>query len=126
MTSCEQSIADLLGDTGGGSGLDTVPVILYCKEACKPFKGYGSRKADDECEIKGSFFFRVKSVDDNGCAIVELLLSVRHQDIGGIQSSEANEAIIEAMILNHQQTRTATIFKLQVSASLLTLTASVM
>ncbi|UOQ46508.1 spore coat protein [Halobacillus salinarum] len=77
MTSCEQSIADLLGDTGGGTGLDTVPVILYCKGTCKPFKGFGSRKFDDYCNVKGSFFFRVKSVDDDGCAILELLFSER-------------------------------------------------
>ncbi|MFQ3543913.1 CotY/CotZ family spore coat protein [Halobacillus rhizosphaerae] len=91
MTSCEQSIADLLGDTGGGSGLDTVPVILYCKGTCKPFKGFGSRKFDDYCNVKGSFFFRVKSVDDNGCAIVELLLSERHHDLED-SSSESNDS----------------------------------
>ncbi|CDQ21005.1 CotY/CotZ family spore coat protein [Halobacillus karajensis] len=74
-TSCEQSIADLLGDTGnGGSNFDTVPVILYCKD-CKPFKGFGSRRGGDDCEVRGSFFFRVKSVDDDGCAILELLFS---------------------------------------------------
>lgn len=79
-TSCERSIADLLGDTGGGSGFDTVPVILYCKD-CKPFKGFGSKRGGDDCEIKGSFFFRVKSVDNDGCAILELLFSDRnHRD----------------------------------------------
>lgn len=89
MTSCEQSIADLLGDTGGGSGFDTVPVILYCKEGCKPFKGYGSKRSGDECEIKGSFFFRVKSVDDDGCAVVELLFADHHHhgNVGGTDES---------------------------------------
>ncbi|MBN8233743.1 spore coat protein [Halobacillus kuroshimensis] len=79
-TSCEQSIADLLGDSNGGSGFDTVPVILYCKDGCKPFKGYGSKRSGDRCNVKGSFFFRVKSVDDDGCAILELLFSDRNGD----------------------------------------------
>ncbi|MCA0983784.1 spore coat protein [Halobacillus yeomjeoni] len=75
LTSCEQSIADLLGDTGGGSGFDTVPVILYNKDG-SPFKGYGTKRGD-HCNVKGSFYFRVKSVDDDGCAILELLFSNR-------------------------------------------------
>ncbi|MGR9050814.1 CotY/CotZ family spore coat protein [Halobacillus faecis] len=79
-TSCERSIADLLGDTGGGSGFDTVPVILYCKDGCTPFKGYGSKRSGDDCKVKGSFFFRVKSVDDDGCAILELLFADRWRD----------------------------------------------
>ncbi|MBA2174466.1 spore coat protein [Halobacillus locisalis] len=88
MTSCEQSIADLLGDTGGGNNFDTVPVILYCKD-CKPFKGFGSKKSNSECEIKGSFFFRVKSVDDDGCAVVELLFADDHHHgpVGGVDES---------------------------------------
>lgn len=71
-TSCEQSISDLLGDTDNGNGLDTVPVLLYCKDGCKPFKGFG---ADPDCigDIKASFFFRVKKVDDKCCAVLELL-----------------------------------------------------
>ncbi|WP_226577006.1 CotY/CotZ family spore coat protein [Halobacillus litoralis] len=83
-TSCEQSIADLLGDTGGGSGFDTVPVILYCKDGCTPFKGYGSSRSGERCNVRGSFFFRVKSVDDDGCAILELLFAERrrHEDNG--------------------------------------------
>ncbi|ELK45184.1 CotY/CotZ family spore coat protein [Halobacillus sp. BAB-2008] len=76
-TSCERSIADLLGDTGGGSGFDTVPVILYCKDGCKPFKGYGSKRSGEGCDVRGSFFFRVKSVDNDGCAILELLFADR-------------------------------------------------
>ncbi|GGF15289.1 spore coat protein Y [Halobacillus andaensis] len=70
-TSCEQSIGDLLGDTGG-SGRDTVPVLLYCKGNCKPFKGFGARR-DSIKDIKGSFYFRVKDVDKDCCATLELL-----------------------------------------------------
>ncbi|MFB1050105.1 CotY/CotZ family spore coat protein [Paraliobacillus sp. JSM ZJ581] len=72
-TSCEQSIADLLGDTSPSNGLDTVPVILYCKGTCKPFKGYGV-PADDLGDAFASFYFRVKSVDKDNCAVLELLL----------------------------------------------------
>ncbi|MGP4062063.1 CotY/CotZ family spore coat protein [Halobacillus sp. H74] len=91
-TSCEQSIADLLGDTGGGSGFDTVPVILYCKDGCKPFKGFGSTRSGNDCEVRGSFFFRVKSVDNDGCAILELLLA----DRWGRVDSEDDEDEVEA------------------------------
>lgn len=71
-TSCEQSISDLLGETDNGNGLDTVPVILYCKDGCKPFKGFGA-DPDNVGKITSSFFFRVKRVDDDCCAVVELL-----------------------------------------------------
>ncbi|MBP1969056.1 spore coat protein Z [Virgibacillus natechei] len=71
-TSCEQSISDLLGERDSGNGLDTVPVILYCKDSCKPFKGYGAHP-NDIGHMTSSFFFRVKSVDKDCCATLELL-----------------------------------------------------
>ncbi|HLR02821.1 MAG TPA: CotY/CotZ family spore coat protein [Virgibacillus sp.] len=71
-TSCEQSISDLLGETESRNGLDTVPVILYCAEGCKPFKGYGAHP-DNIGDVKSSFYFRVKRVTDDNCAVVELL-----------------------------------------------------
>ncbi|MDL4842945.1 CotY/CotZ family spore coat protein [Aquibacillus rhizosphaerae] len=72
-TSCEQSISDLLGDTSpSANNLDTVPVILYCKGDCKPFKGYGV-PVEDLGDAFGSFYFRVKSVDEDNCAVLELL-----------------------------------------------------
>ncbi|MFD1040698.1 CotY/CotZ family spore coat protein [Virgibacillus byunsanensis] len=71
-TSCERSISDLLGDTDVTNGLDTVPVILYCKDGCKPFRGFGA-DPDDIGDMTSSFFFRVKRVDDDCCAVVELL-----------------------------------------------------
>lgn len=76
-TSCEQSINDLLGESDNGSGLDTVPVILYCKDSCKPFKGFGARKEPDGTPgaIEASFIFRVKTVDEDCCAVIELLRS---------------------------------------------------
>ncbi|RWZ55122.1 spore coat protein [Halobacillus fulvus] len=91
VTSCEQSIADLLGDTGGGSNFDTVPVILYCKD-CKPFKGFGSKKGGNHCEVKGSFFFRVKSVDEHGCAVLELLFADNHHHHGGVGGMEESSS----------------------------------
>ncbi|KKE79952.1 spore coat protein [Bacilli bacterium] len=77
-TGCEQSIGDLLGETDNGNGLDTVPVILYCD--CKPFKGFGAERKTKHGhfgmgEIVSSFVFRVKSVDKDNCAVLELLLS---------------------------------------------------
>ncbi|WP_010529954.1 CotY/CotZ family spore coat protein [Lentibacillus jeotgali] len=78
-TSCEQSISDLLGDNEGGNGLDTVPVILYCKDSCKPFQGFGANP-DDIGEMTSSFFFRVKRVDDDCCAVVELLRDPEDDD----------------------------------------------
>jgi len=73
-TSCERSISDLLGETENRKGLDTVPVILYCKD-CKPFKGFGADKKHGKIgDIVSSFIFRVKSIDDDNCAVVELLL----------------------------------------------------
>lgn len=71
-TSCERSISDLLGETEERNGLDTVPVILYCRDSCKPFKGYGAN-SDSIGNVVGSFYFRVKSVDDDCCAVLELL-----------------------------------------------------
>ncbi|MFB4168347.1 CotY/CotZ family spore coat protein [Virgibacillus sp. JSM 102003] len=71
-TSCERSISDLLGETDNGNGLDTVPVILYCKDSCKPFKGFGAHP-DDIGDVQASFYFRVKRVMDDCCAVVELL-----------------------------------------------------
>ena len=80
-TSCEQSISDLLGETEPGNDLDTVPVILYCKGTCKPFKGYGVGQKHHHHEHEhnnltraiGSFFFRVKKVTKDNCAVLELL-----------------------------------------------------
>ncbi|MGJ9458781.1 CotY/CotZ family spore coat protein [Oceanobacillus sp. CF4.6] len=73
-TSCEQSISELLGETDAVNGLDTVPVILYCKD-CKPFKGFGAPRHNGGIgEIVASFIFRVKKVDDDNCAVLELLL----------------------------------------------------
>ncbi|HLS61461.1 MAG TPA: CotY/CotZ family spore coat protein [Virgibacillus sp.] len=71
-TSCEQSINDLLGETEVRNGLDTVPLILYCKDGCKPFKGYGAHP-DNIGHVISSFYFRVKTVDDDCCAVIELL-----------------------------------------------------
>lgn len=71
-TSCERSISDLLGETEERNGLDTVPVILYCADGCKPFKAYGAHPRNIG-DVVASFYFRVKSIDKDCCAVVELL-----------------------------------------------------
>ncbi|SDL97502.1 CotY/CotZ family spore coat protein [Sediminibacillus halophilus] len=79
-TSCEQSISDLLGGNDpSNNGLDTVPVILYCKGNCKPFKGFGV-PSDDLGDATSSFYFRVKTVDDDCCAVLELLREPNDHD----------------------------------------------
>lgn len=71
-TSCEKSISDLLGESDARSGYDTVPFILYCKDGCTPFKGYGAHPRNIG-DMKASFYFRVKKVDKNCCAVIEML-----------------------------------------------------
>ncbi|WP_407271024.1 CotY/CotZ family spore coat protein [Radiobacillus sp. PE A8.2] len=78
-TSCEQSIADLLGDSSpSANDLDTVPVLLYCKD-CKPFKGFGAPTGAIN-DVTSSFYFRVKTVDEDCCAVLELLRDPNDQD----------------------------------------------
>lgn len=74
-TSCDKSISDLLGDTDPGNDLDTVPVLLYCKGTCKPFKGFGAFESRNGGvgDVVGSFYFRVKKVSHDCCAVLELL-----------------------------------------------------
>lgn len=84
-TSCERSINDLLGEQDNTNDLDTVPVLLYCQDGCKPFKGYGAFRGSghshcDFGEVVGSHYFRVKKVDDNCCAILELLRDPADED----------------------------------------------
>src|SRR5690625_656145 len=69
-SSCEQSIKDLLGEHDDHD-LDTVPVLLYTKDG-KPFKGFGAHPRNIG-DIKGSFYFRVKKVKKDCCAVLELL-----------------------------------------------------
>jgi hypothetical protein len=76
QTSCEQSINELLGEREPSNGLDTVPIILYCRGTCKPFKGFGAKRGNMLGEIgpmKASFIFRVKKVTEDCCAVLELL-----------------------------------------------------
>ncbi len=74
--SCDRSINDLLG-TAPVSNNNTVPFMLFCKGDCKPFKGFGVKR-----EMTGGntflncfegFIFRVKKVDDDCCALIEIL-----------------------------------------------------
>lgn len=70
--SCKKSIKDLLGETEVVNSLDTVPVILYCKGSCKPFKGFGAHPRNIG-NVVSSFYFRVKKVNKDCCATLELL-----------------------------------------------------
>ncbi|WP_210364544.1 CotY/CotZ family spore coat protein [Bacillus sp. REN3] len=74
VTSCERSIQALLGETANNN-LDTIPIILYCK--CDPFLGVGVGTAttggNTTFDCIESFVFRVCSVDDDCCAVLELL-----------------------------------------------------
>ncbi len=70
---CEQSISDLLGNHDNRSGLDTVPVLLYCSATCAPFKGFGAHPRKISRKLS-SFYFRVKKVTKDCCAVLELLV----------------------------------------------------
>lgn len=76
--SCERSIESLL-DPAAANDLNTVPFILYGKKL-KPFKGFGidfkrnnNNNNNQKFECVESFVFRVKTVDDDCCAVLELL-----------------------------------------------------
>src|SRR5699024_12662533 len=70
--SCEKSTNQLLDEQENRSDLDTVPVLLYCKDGCAPFKGYGAHHRDIG-HMMASYYFRVNSVQDDCCAVLELL-----------------------------------------------------
>src|SRR5690625_6414894 len=58
-SSCDRSISDLLGETEEErNGLDTVPVILYCRDSCKPFKGR-SEEHTSELQSRGHLVCRL-------------------------------------------------------------------
>lgn len=77
--SCERSIQEVLGQVSPvATTPNTVPVILYC--GCEPFIGTGvtftpraggGGRFNFDC-IQ-TFVFRVTSVDNNCCAVLELL-----------------------------------------------------
>lgn len=85
-TSCERSINDLLGEQDNSNDLDTVPVLLYCEDGCKTFKGFGAFRGHghhhhcDFGEVVGSHYFRVKKMEDNNCATLELLRDPSDED----------------------------------------------
>ncbi|MGP4041147.1 CotY/CotZ family spore coat protein [Gracilibacillus sp. D59] len=74
--SCSRSIQDLVSPVRG-NGLDTVPFILYDKKG-KPFKGFGAEVDANggpaRFDCFNSFIFRVTEVDDDCCAVLELLV----------------------------------------------------
>lgn len=78
-TSCEKSISDLLGESEVPNGLDTVPILLYNKKCGTPFKGYGTTGRQIG-HIVSSYYFRIKSISNDCCAVIELLRDP-HDDI---------------------------------------------
>lgn len=96
ITSCDRSIADLLDDFEPNRRrlrYNTIPFMLYCKEACKPFVGSGMmRKHRDgrgKFICKESPVFRVKNFvsGSNSCVLLELLEPIYEKGDGGAPSS---------------------------------------
>lgn len=88
LTSCDQSIDDLLSDFERNRRRlrhNTIPFILFCKESCKPFVGSGviqdRRGRSDRHFFKciESPIFRAKNFvnGDENCVRLELLKPVR-------------------------------------------------
>ncbi|MFP7494767.1 CotY/CotZ family spore coat protein [Terribacillus saccharophilus] len=76
-TSAEQSINDLLGNFGGSTGFDTVPICLY-NDLGGIFRGYGVAPGATPGTlgpVAASYYFRVKTVYDDNAAVLELLRS---------------------------------------------------
>ncbi len=76
--SCERSIESLL-DPAAANDLNTVPFILYGNDL-NPFKAFGidfkrnkNNMNNPQFECVESFVFRVKTVDEDCCAVIELL-----------------------------------------------------
>jgi hypothetical protein len=81
--SCERSIQELLNGVSPATATpNTIPVILYCK--CDPFLGTGviqvttgqGQNQVTHLECIQSFVFRVSSVNNQCCAVLELLQTV--------------------------------------------------
>lgn len=101
VTSCEQSIEDLLSPCREKrpSRYTTIPIMLFCKENCKPFVGSGfvirnrdgSRRSHFEC--LESPVFKVKSFvrGSNNCVRLELLLPVSGRRGGGSHKHEGEQ-----------------------------------
>jgi hypothetical protein len=82
VVSCERSIEELLSPvTTPPNANNTIPVILYCD--CAPFQGFGVKKVQGKFTCFKSFVFKVKSVDDDCCAVLELLETEDHKNKGG-------------------------------------------
>jgi len=87
--SCERSIESLL-DPAAANDLNTVPFILYGKDL-KAFKAFGidiqrnnnNNNNQRKFECIESFVFRVKTVDEDCCAVIELLAFGENDGKGG-------------------------------------------
>lgn len=90
LSSCEQSLRELVGGVAANN-FNTIPVQLICTGVNNApgnsaattcgvvFEATGYRR-NSMTTFEGvtSTFFRVKSVDDNGCAVLELLCGVEN------------------------------------------------
>ncbi|WP_458414285.1 CotY/CotZ family spore coat protein [Schinkia sp. CFF1] len=94
--SCERSIESLL-DPAAANDLNTVPFILYGQDLM-PFKGFGidflrnkNNQNNVQFECIESFIFRVKTVDEDCCAVIELLAFGQNQGGGGGNNNKNNQ-----------------------------------
>lgn len=82
--SCAESIRELVSPLAPIQ-VNTVPFVLYCKGSCKPFFANGIFKETDPLTSETYFdcitspVFRVKRVDKDCCAVLELLLPVEYE-----------------------------------------------
>src|SRR5699024_4248842 len=84
LSSCEQSIHDLLAPSTGNnaSGHTTIPFILYCKSSCRPFFGSGVYQTSENAEnlfggVRTPIFRAKNFINDEDCCVrLELLAPV--------------------------------------------------
>src|SRR5699024_5964219 len=87
LTSCDRSVADLLSDFEPNRRRlrhNTIPFMLYCKDACKPFVGSGFTRKRGKFSCIESPVFRVKNFakGSNFCVLLEILKPI-HKTRGG-------------------------------------------
>ncbi|UCZ51935.1 spore coat protein [Bacillus shivajii] len=75
ITSCEQSIRELLGGMAP-TNFNTVPFQLLCACEDEPFTATGYVRTNGTAAVIESSFFRVDSIDEKDCcAVLELLIA---------------------------------------------------
>src|SRR5699024_10547360 len=93
LTSCDRSVADLLSDFEPNRRRlrhNTIPFMLYCKDACKPFVGSGFTRKRGNFSCIESPVFRVKNFakGSNYCVLLEILKPIYEPREGGSGPSD--------------------------------------